>query len=109
LLTLIFNAFVNDLIVNSPAHHSAFKTQTEKQTKTVYFILQNTMWFYELIGGFCNLNSQTHGGNFTIFCGVFAQLILLPFFSIKSIIRSQNQILINSQRVIHGKIYGVTF
>lgn len=43
LLTLIFNAFVNDLIVNSPAHHSAFKTQTEKQTKTVYFILQNTM------------------------------------------------------------------
>lgn len=71
--------------------------------KTAYFILQNTMWFYELIGGFCNLNSQTRGGNFTIFCGVFAQLILLPFFSIKSIIRSQNQILINSQRVIHGK------
>lgn len=61
------------------------------------------MYYYELTAVFRNLNSQTSGGNFTIFYDVFAQLIFLPFFSIKSITRSQNQILINSQRVIHGK------
>ncbi len=55
--------------------------QTEKQTKTHDFILQNATFIHELLDGFVNFKTETKGGNFTILFGFFAQLIFLPIFS----------------------------